>query len=176
MYDVGQLNHDSLVPNLAAYVHAVLQYRLLMKIAPPVKPKRTVFLSHSNADGDRQWCDEFASTLKVGRDVWYDQSSMVPGMLGEQLTQQIAQRDSFVLALSRNSLGSEYVRQEIAWARALNEEKGLPLITPVRLDDCPIPPELEQFIRVRGPGDTAMSPRETAREVERMLSAWEKSS
>jgi hypothetical protein len=179
MYDVGQLNHESLTPNLAAYVHAALQYRLLLKAMHPLTaarvPRRTVFLSHSNAATDRQWCDEFAAALKAkGRDVWYDQSSLVPGILSEQLAHQIAQRDSFVLALSRNALSSEYVRQEIEWALALREEKDLPRITPVRLDDCPIPPELDQFLRIRGPGETAMPPSETANEVERMLSMWER--
>jgi hypothetical protein len=176
MYVVGQLNHDSLAPTLAAYVHAALKYRLLTGQAPPVKSKRTVFLSHSNADGDRQWCDEFVGTLKASRDVWYDLSSLVPGMLGEQLTKQIAQRDSFVLALSRNALGSEYVRQEIEWALTLREEKELPRITPVRLDDCPIPSALEQFFRVCGPEETAISPGEAAHKVEQMLSEWEKAS
>jgi hypothetical protein len=175
MFDIGQLNHDGLTPTLAAYVHAAHRYRLLMDIKPQVKPQRTVFLSHSNAESDRQWCDEFVSTLKArGRDVWYDQHSMVPGILSEQLTQQIAERDSFVLALSHNALSSEYVRQEIEWALALLSEKGLPRILPVRLDDCPMPPELDQFIRVRGLGDTALSPRETADEVARMLDEWER--
>src|SRR5262249_50607902 len=110
MYVLGQLNHDSLIPTLAAYVHSVTQYRLLvMGQKRRVRAKQTLFLSHSNADGDRQWCEEFVALLRArGRDVWYDQSSLVPGMLAEQLSKQIADRDGFVIAWSRNALKSPF--------------------------------------------------------------------
>jgi hypothetical protein len=179
MYAVGQPSHETFVTALSAYVHAALQYRLLMLQEHPLTAnrvaRRTIFLSHSNAETDRQWCDDFVSALRAkGRDVWYDQISLVPGILAEQLAKQIAERDGFVLALSCNALNSSYVRQEIDWALTLQSGKGRPEILPVRLDDCAIPSELDQFLRVRGQGDTALSPSNAAQEIDQILRNWER--
>jgi hypothetical protein len=172
---LGQLDHESLAPTLAAYVHAALQFRLLMGQRRPVRAKRTVFLSHSNAETDKQWCDEFVSVLRArGREVWYDQLSLMPGVLAEQLTRQIAAHDGFVIALSRNALESPYVRQEIDWALALWRERQQPNILPIRLDDCEMPADLGAYAYVRDAGDTPMRPSEAAQRVDQMLSNWER--
>ena len=99
-----------------------------------------VFISHSSADKDR-FVLRFAVRLRdVGIDAWVDQWEMNPGdsLVGKLFDEGLKECGGVVVILSKNSVASPWVREEINTAfvkKILNSTK----LIPVRLDDCQVP-------------------------------------
>lgn len=97
---------------------------------------RKVFISHSSQDKDffvRPLVDKLKKSLGEDRLV-YDELTFESGAKSiEEIQRTIEATDLFVILLSRNSLSSEWVQQEILWAKNLDsnfldEQRIMPVI------------------------------------------------
>lgn len=99
----------------------------------------SVFVSHASQDA------RIASRVAMGLrafdyNTWYDEWELLPGdSIVERITTAIATTDVLLVLLSRSSVGSTWVRRELAvgLARQLSAE-GVTVI-PVLVEDCEIP-------------------------------------
>jgi hypothetical protein len=174
MYVAGTLGGADCLRTLADYVHAVARFRAVRQ---PDKPELSmyarvgsIFVSH--ASQDRAWCAEFIHRLRLGgaSGIWYDELSLGAGELSELIQDAIADRPVFVVVLSPAAVASPWVAQEVEVAIELAaEDPQHRKILPVLAAPCTIPPALDPFVRVRGPGDTGLSPEEAARQVLEVL-------
>ena len=97
--------------------------------------KTACFISYSRQD--REQVERIARQLHNRDDifVWYDDWELRGGdRLRDRLKSAIASSAVFVLMLSRNSVTSEWVKDEIDEAFAHDIR-----VIPVRLDDCKLP-------------------------------------
>jgi len=98
-----------------------------------------VFLSHNNKDG--------AFARRLGEDlrqngvrVWIDEAELQIGdSLIRKIESAIAEVDYLAALLSRNSVGSEWVRREldIALSREIHNKRVF--VLPIVIDDCELP-------------------------------------
>lgn len=108
------------------------------------------FMSHSSADKDivRRLATDLRSK---GVDVWFDEWEIRPGdSIVERINAGIKDCDIFIIVISRNSVASKWVREELdaALIRRIQEDAR---IIPVRLDDCEVPPLLSalHYVSIR---------------------------
>jgi hypothetical protein len=99
-----------------------------------------VFISHATADKERFVLD-FATRLRNnGVDAWVDCWEMSPGdSLVEKIWNQgLAQSDAVIVVLSKFSIESRWVREELntAFVKKVN---GQIRLIPIRLDRCAVP-------------------------------------
>ncbi|WP_217473443.1 toll/interleukin-1 receptor domain-containing protein [Streptococcus sinensis] len=97
---------------------------------------KKVFISHSSKDKDffvRPLVNNLKKSLGEDRLV-YDELTFESGAkIIEEIRQTIDMTDLFVILLSENSLSSEWVKQEILWAKNLDsnfldEQRIMPVI------------------------------------------------
>ncbi|MDF1659642.1 MAG: toll/interleukin-1 receptor domain-containing protein [Verrucomicrobiales bacterium] len=107
----------------------------------------SVFISHSRNDQDtvQKVCKGLLDTnVKVWRDSW----KMAAGNnLGESIFKAI--RDSYVFCVlhSEDSVNSEWVKKETAFALEESQTRNL-VIVPLLLDDTPLPDNLADLLNV----------------------------
>jgi formylglycine-generating enzyme required for sulfatase activity len=106
--------------------------------------KPTVFISYSHADS--HFVDNLAKRLKsTGVDVWIDKWKIKVGdSITGKIDEGIGASDYLIIVLSRSSIKSKWVREELntALVRNVEVEKGA-FILPVLKEDCEIPSLLQ---------------------------------
>jgi len=101
--------------------------------------KPVAFVSHSSADGGV--VEELARALaRNGVDPWYAGWEIGPGdSIVDKINEGLESCDAFVIVVSRNSVRSKWVREELNSAVVERIEREAQIV-PVRLDDSPVPP------------------------------------
>lgn len=101
--------------------------------------KRIAFLSHSSAD--KPFIRQLAADLTArGVSVWLDEQRIRVGdSIPDKIAQGLASSDHFVIAVSRNSVASEWVRKELNNALVTEVQRRNVHILPIRLDDSEMP-------------------------------------
>lgn len=108
----------------------------------------TVFLSHSSKDKPqvRKLADDL---MRAGISVWYDEAEIKVGdSIRQKINQMLLYSDYVLAILSRNSVRSRWVREELELAFAKNAEAAQSFIIPVLLDRLSpddIPPSLRDI-------------------------------
>jgi hypothetical protein len=132
-----------LVPDLRNELES---YRTRIKRAAP--RLLSVFLCHASEDKDAVR-NLRKSLLVAGTDPWLDEDKLVPGQDWRlEITRAIRACDVILACLSRAAVSKEsFVQREIKLALDQAEEKpeGTIFIIPVRLEDCPLPPQLQRW-------------------------------
>lgn len=94
-----------------------------------------VFLSYARED------EAIAGALeralgRAGFDVWLDTRDSMPGEeVWDELRDEIAARDAFVVLVSRQSMRRSWVEREVTWASHCRDTGGRPRVIPAILDD-----------------------------------------
>jgi len=101
--------------------------------------KRVAFLSHSSKD--KSFIRQLAADLTShGVAVWLDEQRIRVGdSIPEQVAQGLAESDYFVVAISANSVQSEWVKKELNNALVHEVERRQVHVLPIRLDESPMP-------------------------------------
>lgn len=108
----------------------------------------SVFISYSRKDAD--FVDKLSYALIENNvKVWKDDMKMVAGdLLSHRIRAGIEGASYFLIVLSKNSLASKWVQEEINEALVREtEQKGI-VIIPIVLDDCEIPAVLKDKLFV----------------------------
>ena len=102
----------------------------------------SVFISYSPED--RPAARRIAADLKDrGIRVWLDEYEILPGdSIADKISQGIRTSEYLIVIISRNSVGSTWVRREVESAFKRNPEVSERRLIPVRIDDAPVPPYL----------------------------------
>jgi hypothetical protein len=103
----------------------------------------SVFLSYSSLDKER-FAQGLAARLRArGIDVWFDDWEILPGdsLVDRIFEHGLASADVVIVVLSRNSVASPWVREELHAGLHRRIAKEVTLI-PVVIDDCEIPTSL----------------------------------
>jgi len=97
------------------------------------------FLSYNNKDSI--FVRKIGTILKDhGIDVWFDEWKIYAGQsISDTVEAGILESDYFIIALSKNSVSSKWVRQELKGALNLRLKGNDDFIIPILLDDCDIP-------------------------------------
>lgn len=100
-----------------------------------------VFISYSSAD--RRFAEKLSTQLNTeGIDVWYDQWEIKVGdSIVQKINDGISSSDFLVVVLSKNSIKSKWVKEELASASIITISKGA-FILPILLEKCDLPPLL----------------------------------
>ena len=101
--------------------------------------KRVVFLSHSSKDKPiiRQLATDLTAS---GITVWLDEQNIYVGdSIPERIAQGLAESDYFLIALSQNSVSSEWVKKELNSALVDEISRRKIRILPILLADTEIP-------------------------------------
>jgi hypothetical protein len=108
----------------------------------PLAGDVSVFISHSSKDLD--FVRVLATLLRAeGIASWLDDVELDLGdSLFGVIPDAIARSSHFIVVLSRNSIGSRWVRYELGQAMAAELAGTGPIVLPVVIDDCDIPPQL----------------------------------
>lgn len=114
-----------------------------------MQPPR-VFISHSSED--KSSVRSLAERLRGSQvDAWYAEWEIAPGeSIVQKVNQGLSECDVFVIVVSRNSIASRWVQEELSSAvvRRISEEAS---IIPVRLDDSPVPTVINHLLWVKMP-------------------------
>jgi formylglycine-generating enzyme required for sulfatase activity len=127
--------------------------------------KSTVFISYSHADG--QFVDRLADKLKaVGVGVWIDKWEIQVGdSITGKVNEAIEASDFLVAVLSRASVKSKWVKEELNTALIRNIEGKNAFILPVLIEECKIP----EMLRHRRYADFAADPEQAFRDLLEVL-------
>ncbi|MFH1931026.1 MAG: toll/interleukin-1 receptor domain-containing protein [Pseudomonadota bacterium] len=124
------------------YDPALTPYEIAELLSVNVFGKRTqgplfiggIFLSYSHEDSE--FVDKLYERLKnEGATVWLDRHDMVAGMIKRQVIKQIRILDVVIIVLSKSSVESDWVENELEIARKKEKEEKREVICPVALDD-----------------------------------------
>lgn len=101
--------------------------------------KRVVFVSHSSKD--KPFIRKLVADLTAGGiSVWLDEQRILVGdSIPERIGQGLAESDVFIIALSENSVSSEWVKRELDSALVGELSKRNIRILPMKLSECEIP-------------------------------------
>lgn len=125
------------------------------------------FISHAHADKDRFVLD-FARKLRgKGIDAWVDSWEMLPGdsLVDKIFNEGLKSCTAFIIVLSRNSVTSKWVHEELNAGIVKRIEDNTKLI-PIRLDACEIPVALKNTLWIEIPDLSAYD-----RELELVVNA-----
>ncbi|MHC4406129.1 MAG: TIR domain-containing protein [Planctomycetota bacterium] len=121
-------------PGLTASEISELQYQIFDKRAHGPIFTGGVFLSYSH--NDSKFVDKLYKRLKdEGVSVWLDRRDLAGGPLQKQIWRAIRWKDVLVLVLSKTSVKSRWVANELEMARRREEDENRDVIYPVALDD-----------------------------------------
>ncbi len=103
------------------------------------RKKVVAFLSHSS--NDKPFIRQLASDLTAaGISVWLDEQRIHVGdSIPEKIDQGLAASDFFLLAVSKRSVESEWVKKELNNALVTEVQKRKTHILPLKLDDVDMP-------------------------------------
>ncbi len=101
--------------------------------------EKVVFLSHSSKD--KAFIRQLASDLtSEGILIWLDEQQINVGdSINSSINQGLAESDYFVIALSDNSVNSEWVNRELNSALIDEIEEKKVRVLPIKLSDCEFP-------------------------------------
>jgi non-specific serine/threonine protein kinase len=104
-----------------------------------------IFISYSR--NDSEFAEELIAWLRADKlDVWIDTRQLQPGdEFIEVIRDAIANCDAFIVLVSRDSTGSEWVKLEISIALERKELNPDFKLIPCRLDETPVPDELRHI-------------------------------
>lgn len=102
--------------------------------------EKVVFLSHSSKD--KPFIRQLAADLtSEGILVWLDEQQINVGdSINKAINQGLAESDYFVIAMSDNSVNSEWVERELNSALIDEIEEKKVKVLPIKLSDCDFPP------------------------------------
>jgi len=102
--------------------------------------KKVVFLSHSSKD--KSFVRQLAADLTNQNIlVWLDEQQISVGdSINDKVSQGLAESDYFVIAISENSLNSEWVKKELNSALIDEIESKKVKVLPIKLSDIQFPP------------------------------------
>ncbi len=113
----------------------------------PYRPLK-VFICHSKLDGPAAQ-ELFIYLNDREAAPWLDSKSLIGGQdWRQEISAEINKSDAIVICLSRNSLNKEgYIQTEIKYAleKAKEVPKGNIFIIPVKLEECDVPFELQEY-------------------------------
>jgi hypothetical protein len=100
----------------------------------------TCFLSYSALDED--FADKLYTDLQeAGIDCWFAPHDLSIGDdIRQVIAEEIRDRETVILVLSRNSIDSEWVEAEVREALAQERERGSKVLFPIRIDDAVFDP------------------------------------
>lgn len=103
---------------------------------------KKIFISYSRSD------TEYVSTLvqafrKQGFDVWFDKNIITGSDWDDTIEEEIKSADALVIILSKASVKSDNVKDEMSFAMSLGKS-----VNPIKIEDCVIPMRLarKQFL------------------------------
>ena len=104
-----------------------------------MKPKTKIFLSHSSKDNN--FVEELAKKLSAdGYSVWYDEWEIKVGdSIVQKINEGISESDFLIVVLSKNSVNSKWVKEELNVSTLKNIQSNGVFILPILLDNCKIP-------------------------------------
>lgn len=132
------------------------------------------FVSHSIQDNDRFVLD-FARRLRAkGINAWLDYWELLPGdsLIDKIWNEGLKDCQAFIVVLSKHSIESKWVREELNTAMVKKIDDNTRLIA-VRLDGCEVPEPLRSTIWIDIP-DVASYDREFERIVNSIFGQYEK--
>ncbi|MFB6185331.1 MAG: toll/interleukin-1 receptor domain-containing protein, partial [Halobacteriaceae archaeon] len=112
----------------------VLQDRLQYKSMSP-----KIFISYSHEDADE--AEEIKSRIENrGLGTWFDVEDIEVGeSIAQKIAEGISRADLFVVLLSKSSVRSGWVEDELNQAKTKENIEGDVFILPLLLEDCEIP-------------------------------------
>lgn len=101
--------------------------------------KKKIFLSYSRADLD------YIATLvdalrEKGADVWFDKNIRTGEQWDNILEEQIKAADVFLIVMSKTSVASNNVKDEMSYAKSLGK-----IISPILIETCEVPMRLARY-------------------------------
>ncbi len=103
---------------------------------------KRIFISYSKKD------TEYVSSLvqalrKQGFDVWFDKNIITGNDWDDTIEEELKKADAVVLILSKSSVESEGVKDEMSYAMSLGKN-----LNPIKIEDCSVPMRLarKQYI------------------------------
>ena len=120
---------------------------------PGKRPIPSVFISYSSRD--RGFVEQLAGDLRrYGIKTWLDRWEMVPGdSLIQKIGGAILEAEYFIVILSPYSVESEWVNRELAVALQREFRERQVQVIPALIDDCVIPPFLQDKLYADFRGD-----------------------
>jgi hypothetical protein len=111
-----------------------------LRIVMPNQPH--VFISHSSAD--KPFVRRLVEDLKKQDiPVWFDESDILVGdSIVQKINSALSESDYLIVVLSKASVQSAWVKNELDYALMEEKSKDSIVILPVKIDDCEIPPLL----------------------------------
>lgn len=103
------------------------------------KGSRIAFLSHSSAD--KPFIRQLATDLSAaGIGVWLDEQRIKVGeSIPEKISQGLAESDFFLLAVSKSSVESEWVKKELNGALINEVQRRAVHVLPLKMDNSKMP-------------------------------------
>ncbi len=116
--------------------------RVVMRESTEQLSEPKVFISHSSAD--KQFVRKLVDDLKIQNiPVWFDESDILVGdSIVQKINTALSESDYLIVVLSRTSVESAWVKNELDYALMEEKSKDSIVILPVKIDDCEIPPLL----------------------------------
>lgn len=115
--------------------------------------KKKIFISYSRADLD------YIATLvdalrEKGADVWFDKNIRTGEQWDNTLEEQIKAADVFLIVMSKTSVASNNVKDEMSYAKSLGK-----IISPILIEPCEVPMRLarHQYVDFTQDFDWAVS-------------------
>ncbi len=103
---------------------------------------KKIFISYSRSD------TEYVSTLvqafrKQGFDVWFDKNIITGNDWDDTIEEEIKSADAMVIILSKTSVKSDNVKDEMSFAMSMGKS-----VNPIKIEECIIPMRLarKQFL------------------------------
>jgi hypothetical protein len=93
-----------------------------------------IFISYSHDDS--KFVDKLYEELKEsGASVWLDRHDLLAGPLEKQIVRALRIQDIVIIVLSKNSIESDWVENELEMARKKEKDEGREVLCPIALDD-----------------------------------------
>ena len=104
-----------------------------------------IFISHSSID--KEFVREIAWELKrLGMDVWYDEWAISIGdSIIDKIFEGLEESDTLIVVLSKNSVNSNWVKEELATTNMRRISQRKVRILPILIEDCEIPISLRHI-------------------------------
>lgn len=131
------------------------------------KSRTRVFISYSHKNSRR--AERLAKALKAhGIQVWFDQWDILVGHnLADQIYSAITSADFLLVLLTKASVNSRWVKEELDFAKMRELESGGTVIIPLMYEQCELPPSLKTKV----PADFTSSFEDGFTNITRMLIA-----
>ncbi len=111
-------------------------------MADKEKDKKKIFISYSHRD--RDVCAQIDDLLEKQEDfdVWYDKE-LVPGEIyRKKIAGVIRDSSYFILLLSKSAIGSDWIYDEVEYAKKLHKK-----ILPIWIEDVVVPDDLDMILQ-----------------------------